>query len=261
VHGSVHGGALATASAAAAAATSGAAAGAEIGPAGRDAVLSGMGRSVLDLLESQAPLEEFIENRYLSAERYVAFLVMFHAVAETVASFKPLAFDTSRSQSCLRVATTAAPISAADLVRTWQAGTAAGLDDESHHGGRIALGVPPPGSSSRGSSAHGGSLRRVPSLQLKPGRWRASRASLGDLLTAASTALEGSLHGSMHARGGSRISDGGAQGSMYGAANALAAMEEGGGAAVLGAVAADVPWWNAPVVSVSSGCVPPEADA
>lgn len=91
-------------------------------PHTRDEVLNTMRRPVLDLLESQSALEEFIENRYLSAERYTAFLVLFHAMAERVASFRPLSFDTSRSQSRLRVATTAAPVSAADLHNTWQEG-------------------------------------------------------------------------------------------------------------------------------------------
>lgn len=40
-------------------------------------------------------------------------------MATTVASFWPLKFDTWRSQSCLRIATTAAPVSAADLEREW----------------------------------------------------------------------------------------------------------------------------------------------
>ncbi len=226
--------------------------GGEIGPAGRDAVLSSMGRSVLDILESQSALEEFLENRFLSAERYTAFLVLFHEMASTVASFLPLAWDTSRSQSCLRVATTAAPISAADLVRTFLAGTAAGLDEPSHHGG-TALGVPPPG-----AVPPGGGMRRVPSLALKPGRYR---ASLGDLLGA----LDGSVRGARAGRpsdssprasdgggGGSWLSDGG---SMYSANTFLAAMEEGAASAA----AADVPWWNAPVLSVASGSVPPEA--
>lgn len=45
--------------------------------------------------------------------------VLFHEMARKVASFWPLSFDTSRSQSRLRVATTAAPVSAADLYNTW----------------------------------------------------------------------------------------------------------------------------------------------
>lgn len=45
--------------------------------------------------------------------------VTFHAMARHVAALWPLSFDTSRSQSCLRIATTAAPVSAADLEREW----------------------------------------------------------------------------------------------------------------------------------------------
>ncbi len=42
-------------------------------------------------------------------------------MAASVAAFAPLAFDISRSQSQLRVATTAAPISAAELEKDWAA--------------------------------------------------------------------------------------------------------------------------------------------
>jgi hypothetical protein len=45
--------------------------------------------------------------------------VVFHEMAARVAAFLPLQFDISRSQSQLRVATTAAPISAAELEREW----------------------------------------------------------------------------------------------------------------------------------------------
>ena len=58
-------------------------------------------------------------RRYASLERYLAFLVVFHAMAARVAAFPPLRFDISRSQSQLRVATTAAPIGAAELEREW----------------------------------------------------------------------------------------------------------------------------------------------
>ncbi len=64
--------------------------------------------------------------RYASLERYIAFLVIFHQMAASVAAFTPLAFDIYRSQSQLRVATTAAPISAAELEKEWAA-DAAGL--------------------------------------------------------------------------------------------------------------------------------------
>lgn len=39
-----------------------------------------------------------------------AFFVLFHAMASRVATAWPLAFDLSRSQSGLRIATTAAPV-------------------------------------------------------------------------------------------------------------------------------------------------------
>jgi hypothetical protein len=48
-----------------------------------------------------------------------AVQVTFHAMARHVAALWPLSFDISRSQSCLRIATTAAPVSAADLEREW----------------------------------------------------------------------------------------------------------------------------------------------
>lgn len=54
--------------------------------------------------------------RYASLERYLSFLVLFHAMADRVASFMPLHFEIWRSQSQLRVATTAAPISAAEVL-------------------------------------------------------------------------------------------------------------------------------------------------
>ena len=209
---------------------------ADMGPAGRDAVLSGIGRSVLDILESQSPLEEFIENRFLSAERYTAFLVMFHEMAATVASFAPLRWDTSRSQSCLRVATTAAPISAADLVRTFQAGTAAGLDEPSYHGGVAGLALQ--ATALNDSAPRVSTTAQQQPLAFKPGRYR---ASLGDIVGA----IEGSVRGNR--RGGDGDSHGSYSGSMRSAGGALAAMEEGAG---------EVPWWSAPVIDVASGAVP-----
>ena len=44
---------------------------------------------------------------------------MFHAMAARVANWFPLNFDLARSQSQLRVATTAAPISAAEIEKEW----------------------------------------------------------------------------------------------------------------------------------------------
>jgi hypothetical protein len=69
-------------------------------------------------------LKHVLLPRYASLERYIAFLVVFHQMAASVAAFTPLAFDISRSQSQLRVATTAAPISAAELEKEWAADSA-----------------------------------------------------------------------------------------------------------------------------------------
>jgi hypothetical protein len=74
---------------------------------------------ILQLLDKTSSLELWYENRHASLERYVAFLVLFHEMAARVAAFAPLNFDTSRSQSQLRVATTAAPISACEIQKKW----------------------------------------------------------------------------------------------------------------------------------------------
>jgi len=74
---------------------------------------------LLQLFDKTATQERWHENRHASFERYIAFLVLFHEMAARVASFAPLAFNISRSQSQLRVATTAAPISAAEIQEKW----------------------------------------------------------------------------------------------------------------------------------------------
>ena len=74
---------------------------------------------ILQLFDKTSPLELWHENRHASLERYVGFLVLFHQMAARVAAFAPLNFDVSRSQSQLRVATTAAPISAAEIQKKW----------------------------------------------------------------------------------------------------------------------------------------------
>jgi hypothetical protein len=66
-------------------------------------------------LDKQMLVQQFYECRVASLERYIAFCVMFHAMAS--ASNKPVfqyPWDVARSQSNLRVATTASPISAGD---------------------------------------------------------------------------------------------------------------------------------------------------
>ncbi|EFN56099.1 expressed protein [Chlorella variabilis] len=60
---------------------------------------------------AQGVIEALLESRFLSLERLIAFFVMFHAMAAAW----PLNLDISRSQSGLRIATTAAPVTASDI--------------------------------------------------------------------------------------------------------------------------------------------------
>ena len=77
------------------------------------------GSPILQLFDKTATLELWHENRHASLERYIAFLVLFHQMAARVAAFTPLGFKVWRSQSQLRVATTAAPISAHEIQHAW----------------------------------------------------------------------------------------------------------------------------------------------
>jgi len=69
------------------------------------------------VLDAEAPMKDLFEGRFLSFERYISFLVLFHAMALKVSSTSwPLPpWDISRSQSILRVASTAAPVSGAEV--------------------------------------------------------------------------------------------------------------------------------------------------
>jgi len=69
------------------------------------------------VLDAEAPLKDLVEGRFSSLERYVSFLVLFHAMALRVSATSwPLPpWDLSRSQSILRVASTAAPVSGAEV--------------------------------------------------------------------------------------------------------------------------------------------------
>ncbi|KAG2426569.1 hypothetical protein HXX76_012887 [Chlamydomonas incerta] len=80
----------------------------------REAVAA-VGSTVEDVLNQQTVMEQLIESRYLSLERLIAFMVMFHAMARRTADWWPLTYDIARSQSGLRVATTAAPVTASEL--------------------------------------------------------------------------------------------------------------------------------------------------
>ena len=85
----------------------------------RDATLRGAPLETLML--RQGTLQEIYEGRVASLERFVGFLVLFHHMAKavqdwwaawTLGLFK---YDMSRSHSILRIATTASPISGAEV--------------------------------------------------------------------------------------------------------------------------------------------------
>jgi len=72
-------------------------------------------------MERQGQVQELYEGRFASLHRLVGFFVMFHAMAKEVQDFWPtvslgmLGYDMSRSQSIMRIATTASPISGSDV--------------------------------------------------------------------------------------------------------------------------------------------------
>ena len=80
-------------------------------------------KDVPALMQRQALLQELYESRFASMHRMVGFFVMFHAMGKKVQDFWPkvsfglLGYDMSRSQSIMRVATTASPVSGSDVRR------------------------------------------------------------------------------------------------------------------------------------------------
>ncbi len=69
------------------------------------------------VLGAEAVMKDLFEGRFASFERYIGFLLLFHAMAlrVSVTSWPLPAWDISRSQSILRVASTAAPVSGAEV--------------------------------------------------------------------------------------------------------------------------------------------------
>ncbi|KAL0031273.1 hypothetical protein WJX77_012514 [Trebouxia sp. C0004] len=82
-------------------------------PSQRQAALN-----IADQSSKDGMVERLVESRFGSLERLVAMQVMFYNMAARIAGFWPLCFSVDRSQSCLRIATTASPVSAADLKST-----------------------------------------------------------------------------------------------------------------------------------------------
>ena len=72
-------------------------------------------------MEQQILVQALYESRFASMQRLVAFFVMFHEMGKTVQDFWPfvsfglLGYDMSRSQSIMRIATTASPVSGMEV--------------------------------------------------------------------------------------------------------------------------------------------------
>ena len=82
-------------------------------PFDRLSFMSLLDSRTLDVLDSQVYVQQFYECRIASLERYLSFCVIFHAMAKSCCN--PLlchGWDIARSQSNLRVATTASPVTA-----------------------------------------------------------------------------------------------------------------------------------------------------
>ena len=77
--------------------------------------------SVAQIVDRQRNLQQLYETRFAALQRMVAFMVLFHAMGKAVQDFWPrvscglLGYDMSRSQSMLRVASTAAPVSGSEV--------------------------------------------------------------------------------------------------------------------------------------------------
>ena len=74
-----------------------------------------------ELMRRQSMVQVLSETRFDALQRYCSFLVLFHAMGKdvadwwTMASFGLLGYDMSRSQSIMRVATTASPVSGMEV--------------------------------------------------------------------------------------------------------------------------------------------------
>mmetsp|Transcript_1392 Transcript_1392/g.1678 ORF Transcript_1392/g.1678 Transcript_1392/m.1678 type:complete len:177 (+) Transcript_1392:457-987(+) len=72
-------------------------------------------------MKSQHLVQELYESRVASAQRFVAMCIMFHSLGSSVQnffsviSFGLLGYRTDRSHSIMRIASTASPISAAEI--------------------------------------------------------------------------------------------------------------------------------------------------
>ena len=90
-----------------------------------------------ELLARQRTLELLYESRFASLQRFIGFAVALHAMGKAVQDFWPrvslglLRYDMSRSQSMMRIASTASPVSGMEVreraqqlrcIREWESG-------------------------------------------------------------------------------------------------------------------------------------------
>jgi len=74
-----------------------------------------------ELLHRQHSVQLLTETRFDSMQRFISFCVLFHAMGKACqdfwprASFGALGYDMSRSQSIMRVATTASPVAGMEV--------------------------------------------------------------------------------------------------------------------------------------------------
>jgi hypothetical protein len=74
--------------------------------------------STSEAFARQRLVQELYESRFASMQRLVSFYVLFHEMGKTVQDFWPsvsfglLGYDMSRTQSIMRIATTASPVRA-----------------------------------------------------------------------------------------------------------------------------------------------------
>jgi len=74
-----------------------------------------------DIMQRQQLVQTLSESRFDSMQRLIAFYVLFHAMGQAVQDFWPAAtcgifgYDMSRTQSIMRVATTASPVSGMEV--------------------------------------------------------------------------------------------------------------------------------------------------
>ena len=93
--------------------------------------------SMVSLARLESNAIQLCEGRFYSAERYLAFCILFHATAKLCSSWWPMHWDMAHTQSYLRVASTACPVTAADVHRVLRRADGGTLPSTLVHDGSI----------------------------------------------------------------------------------------------------------------------------